>query len=140
MYSLRANSDEPFVSAPVSWDELALVIEHEDAASWRFTPDAAVKRAASAGDLFAPLLALKQMLPKSLSESDVAAKPPAAKAHGKRVRARTAKVEDDLLASLPKAAAAFIPPMLLLRTERLPEGPAWLYELKLDGYRAVAAK
>jgi hypothetical protein len=26
--------------------------------------------------------------------------------------------------------------MLLLRTERLPEGPDWLYELKLDGYRA----
>jgi bifunctional non-homologous end joining protein LigD len=28
--------------------------------------------------------------------------------------------------------------MLLLRTERLPEGPNWLYELKLDGYRAGA--
>ncbi len=30
--------------------------------------------------------------------------------------------------------------MLLLRTERLPEGPHWLYELKLDGYRALAIK
>ena len=30
--------------------------------------------------------------------------------------------------------------MLLVRTERLPEGPNWLYELKLDGYRAIAAK
>ena len=30
--------------------------------------------------------------------------------------------------------------MLLLRTERLPEGRKWLYELKLDGYRAIAAK
>jgi len=30
--------------------------------------------------------------------------------------------------------------MLLLRTERLPEGPGWLYELKLDGYRAQAIK
>ena len=30
--------------------------------------------------------------------------------------------------------------MLLLRTERLPEGPDWLYELKLDGYRAMALK
>src|SRR5580704_3860149 len=30
--------------------------------------------------------------------------------------------------------------MLLLRTERLPEGPSWLYELKLDGYRAIAIK
>jgi DNA ligase D-like protein (predicted ligase) len=30
--------------------------------------------------------------------------------------------------------------MLLLRADRLPESPNWLYELKLDGYRAVAAK
>jgi ATP-dependent DNA ligase len=30
--------------------------------------------------------------------------------------------------------------MLLVRTERLPEGPNWLYELKLDGYRALAIK
>src|SRR5580704_9865178 len=39
-----------------------------------------------------------------------------------------------------KIKAGFIPPMLLLRTERLPEGPNWLYELKLDGYRALAIK
>jgi bifunctional non-homologous end joining protein LigD len=30
--------------------------------------------------------------------------------------------------------------MLLLRSERLPEGPDWLYELKLDGYRALVVK
>ena len=30
--------------------------------------------------------------------------------------------------------------MLLLRTESLPEGPNWLVELKLDGYRALAIK
>lgn len=30
--------------------------------------------------------------------------------------------------------------MLLLRTEELAEGPQWLYELKLDGYRALAIK
>ena len=30
--------------------------------------------------------------------------------------------------------------MLLLRTDRLPEGPNWLYELKLDGHRALAIK
>jgi bifunctional non-homologous end joining protein LigD len=39
-----------------------------------------------------------------------------------------------------KTKAAFIQPMLLLHTERLPEGPDWAYELKLDGYRAIAAK
>jgi bifunctional non-homologous end joining protein LigD len=36
--------------------------------------------------------------------------------------------------------AAFVEPMLLLRTQKLPEGPEWLYELKLDGYRALAIK
>jgi hypothetical protein len=30
--------------------------------------------------------------------------------------------------------------MLLLRKERLPEGPEWVYEVKLDGYRALAIK
>lgn len=40
----------------------------------------------------------------------------------------------------PRVKASFIEPMLLLRTDRLPEGPAWAYELKLDGYRAIAFK
>jgi DNA ligase D-like protein (predicted ligase) len=39
-----------------------------------------------------------------------------------------------------KAKAAFIEPMLLLRTEKLPDGPEWVRELKLDGYRALAFK
>jgi bifunctional non-homologous end joining protein LigD len=40
----------------------------------------------------------------------------------------------------PKGKATFIPPMLLLPTAALPEGQAWSYELKLDGYRALAVK
>src|SRR5450631_3340061 len=40
----------------------------------------------------------------------------------------------------PKVQAKFIEPMLLLPTERLPEGAGLVYELKLDGYRAVAFK
>ena len=39
-----------------------------------------------------------------------------------------------------KTRPAFVEPMLLLRTEKLPEGPDWLYELKFDGYRALAIK
>ena len=38
------------------------------------------------------------------------------------------------------AKAKFIPPMLLLKTDRLPDVPGWMYELKLDGYRAIAFK
>src|SRR6202451_1184007 len=43
---------------------------------------------------------------------------------------------------MPKrnAKAGFIEPMLILRTEKLPEGVEWLVELKLDGYRALAIK
>jgi ATP-dependent DNA ligase len=36
--------------------------------------------------------------------------------------------------------AKFIEPMLLLSAETLPEGPGWSFELKLDGYRAIAIK
>ena len=38
------------------------------------------------------------------------------------------------------AKARFIEPMLLLRTESLPEGADFSYELKFDGYRALAIK
>lgn len=36
--------------------------------------------------------------------------------------------------------ARFIDPMLLLKTEKLPEGPDLLYEIKLDGYRSIVFK
>jgi ATP-dependent DNA ligase len=39
-----------------------------------------------------------------------------------------------------KSKATFIEPMLLLRSDELPDGPQWLRELKIDGYRAVAIK
>jgi hypothetical protein len=34
----------------------------------------------------------------------------------------------------------FIEPMLLLQTDKLPEGAAWLHEVKLDGYGAIAGR
>jgi ATP-dependent DNA ligase len=46
----------------------------------------------------------------------------------------------DRLRSLPKAKAAFIEPMECLSVSKLPEGPQWIWELKLEGYRAVAVK
>ena len=39
-----------------------------------------------------------------------------------------------------RAKARFIDPMLLLKTEKLPESQDVIYELKLDGYRAIAFK
>jgi ATP-dependent DNA ligase len=37
-------------------------------------------------------------------------------------------------------SARFIEPMLLLRTDSLSSGEQWLYELKFEGYRAIAFK
>lgn len=39
-----------------------------------------------------------------------------------------------------RVKAKFMEPMLLLKTERLPEGAEWQYEIKFDGYRAIAFK
>jgi bifunctional non-homologous end joining protein LigD len=41
---------------------------------------------------------------------------------------------------MAKAAARFVPPMLLLRTDRLLDDGRWEYQLTLDGYRAIAFK
>lgn len=41
---------------------------------------------------------------------------------------------------LASMRARFVEPMLLLRTNKLPSGNGWLYEVKLDGYRALGIK
>jgi ATP-dependent DNA ligase len=42
--------------------------------------------------------------------------------------------------SLTVCKATFIKPMECLSVSKLPEGEQWVYEVKLDGYRAVAVK
>jgi len=42
------------------------------------------------------------------------------------------------LDSLPRREVAFVQPMECLAVSRLPDGVDWAYEIKLDGYRAVA--
>jgi len=60
-YSLRGKREEPFVSLPVTWDELKKKQRRIDALF--FTPAGALQRVQKLGDLFAPVLALKQKLP-----------------------------------------------------------------------------
>ena len=67
-YSLRAKRREPFVSMPVDWDELKSAVKRRDAARLQFSPEAVLKRVAKEGDGFAPVLSLKQRLPKGLVE------------------------------------------------------------------------
>jgi bifunctional non-homologous end joining protein LigD len=53
-----------------------------------------------------------------------------------------AKKEDSFpgLKNLPKGVPRFLEPMKAHLEDELPDGPDWLYEVKLDGIRAVAVK
>lgn len=53
---------------------------------------------------------------------------------------RKSKANSVRTAAPTSSSAGFIQPMLLLRTDSLPDNEQWLYELKLDGYRAIAFK
>jgi bifunctional non-homologous end joining protein LigD len=64
-YSLRGKRDEPFVSAPVTWQELRRAAKKKDIAALSFSPQAVLRRIRSKGDLFAPVLHLKQKLPRA---------------------------------------------------------------------------
>ncbi len=64
VYSLRAKGDQPFVAMPVTWDELKQAQKKGDPSLLFFAPDAALKRVARIGDLFEPVLRLKQNLPQ----------------------------------------------------------------------------
>jgi len=70
-YSLRAR-DRPWVSTPVEWDEVESALrrrKHDLAVeSLRFEPTDVLKRVEKNGDLFEPVLKLKQKLPASAPE------------------------------------------------------------------------
>src|SRR5262245_19886957 len=44
------------------------------------------------------------------------------------------------LGALPRVSLAFVEPMLTDLVAQLPSGPGWAYEVKYDGYRAIAVK
>src|SRR3954471_7961876 len=74
VYSLRAKRHRPYVSVPVRWEELERSAAASEFDQLYFTADAALKRLSKAGDLFAPVLRLKQKLPaefRQLSRRDV---------------------------------------------------------------------
>jgi len=61
-YSLRARS-HPTVSTPVTWEEVEACLRSKAADRLVFTSDEVLRRVEKSGDLFAPLLTLKQRLP-----------------------------------------------------------------------------
>jgi bifunctional non-homologous end joining protein LigD len=63
VYSLRAR-EEPTVSAPVAWDEVANCLKKKKANHLKFPSDQALARVEKLGDLFESVEKLKQKLPK----------------------------------------------------------------------------
>jgi bifunctional non-homologous end joining protein LigD len=63
VYSLRAR-ERPTVSTPVTWEEVEAVAESGDGSALVFEAADVLERIEQQGDLFAPVLDLKQQLPK----------------------------------------------------------------------------
>ena len=62
VYSLRAK-DFPTVSTPVTWEEVEAAVRRPKAADLSFVSGEVLKRVEKMGDIFAPVLSLKQKLP-----------------------------------------------------------------------------
>ena len=62
VYSLRAK-ERPMVSTPLTWDEVEECLTRKDPQLLAFDSEAALKRVGEFGDLFEPVLKLKQKLP-----------------------------------------------------------------------------
>ena len=84
VYSLRAKRPEPYVSMPVTWDELESARKAGQAARLDFTPEAALARLEKHGDLFASVLRLKQRLAPEAALVDTARAPSSAPPNRKR--------------------------------------------------------
>ena len=71
VYSLRAKQQRPFVSMPVTWEELEAALKKRDWQALFFEPQTALKRLEMAGDLFAPVLTLHQKIPTEIAQAAV---------------------------------------------------------------------
>ncbi len=76
VYSLRAR-ERPTVSTPVTWEEVERGLKKKDADLLTFEAKQVVARVEKMGDLFAPLLELKQRLPDlgAVADSEVMGEP-----------------------------------------------------------------
>jgi bifunctional non-homologous end joining protein LigD len=62
VYSLRAR-ERPTISTPLTWAEVEAALKSKKTSALAFEPAAVLKRVEKQGDLFAPVLTLKQKLP-----------------------------------------------------------------------------
>ena len=73
VYSVRGKHKEPYVSMPVTWQELERLLKTKKPLSLFFSPDQALRRLEKIGDIFKPVLELRQSLPREFSASSKAA-------------------------------------------------------------------
>lgn len=77
VYSLRAK-ERPTVSTPITWNEVENCLKNKDSELLVFTSDQVLKRVKEMGDLFKPVLQLKQELPELSALEGIQSAPPAA--------------------------------------------------------------
>ena len=75
VYAMRAKHGEPFISAPVTWEELERALKRGKSDALFFTPKETLKRIDKLGDLFEAVLTRKQKLPAAFTTA-LSAGPP----------------------------------------------------------------
>jgi bifunctional non-homologous end joining protein LigD len=126
VYSLRAKRPRPYVSLPVTWDELTDALARRDAAALDFPPDVALERVRADADRFEPVLTLRQRLPRhftpTVSRGSTPPRPTADRPAGTR-RSRQGSRRRFVLRSLrPRAVALGLEMGPLLRSWRIASG------------------
>jgi bifunctional non-homologous end joining protein LigD len=159
VYSLRAK-DRPTVSTPVSWEEVETALQQKDPNRLVFESQDVLGRVDKNGDLFEPILRLKQKLPSlnalmgkmpgGSQRSDISERSRRPQKPSKRL-VRTSRSDRKQKAAKELAikihgnwseaeisALRHLRPMLARSTNAAFNDPEWIFEIKLDGYRALA--
>jgi bifunctional non-homologous end joining protein LigD len=158
VYSLRARQ-HPFVASPLHWDEVRRYAENGDSKSFFLESEEVLSRVRKEGDLFVNLLRLKQKLPTKWADRIEEIDPGEAKSNAKRPPASRQPREPHNIteaealkkahpeapeqirpqtANVASLSRKFVEPMKCLPAKVIPAGEDWLYELKFDGFRALA--
>jgi hypothetical protein len=58
---MRAKRDHPYISLPVTWDEVRLALDRRDYKRLYFEPDSALARVEELGDLGAPVVSSRNV-------------------------------------------------------------------------------
>lgn len=122
VYAMRAKRARPWISMPVEWRELERAADAGDPDRLFFSPEAALRRLKKGGDLFSPVLTVRQRLPEAFTGGS--ARPSTKKTTkkktmtGKTRRARAAAPSLDTYAAKRDFSTTAEPPPARLRRSR----------------------